>query len=542
MSQLTLFSIDKKDDIDILIKEKRERLGMTPKELADAIGLPRYGEKTIRNWESGKEIPSKIQLEKILNFPEEAPFKNPDNAKYKMIDLFAGIGGTRLGFQLNGNVEVVFTSEWDKFCQKTYKANYGEYPHGDITEIDEKDIPDHDILVAGFPCQAFSQAGLKKGFEDTRGTLFFDVARILKEKKPKAFLLENVKNLRTHDNGKTFEVIEKTLVDLGYEITVMMYKARDFGVPQNRERIYIVGFNKNTVKGYKNFKTPVAPKPNTRVGYILEENVEDKYTISDKLWEGHQRRKIENKKKGKGFGFTLFNEESQYTNTLSARYYKDGSEILIEQKGKNPRKITPREASRLQGFPNEFIIPVSDSQSYKQFGNSVCVPVIKAIAKEILNVLDNEEEHRVVREKSKTASVYVVYENKVLLHMHKKYNTLFPLGGKMNNNESPHETAIREAYEESGIDIEIYSTDKKLNLGRVIQLYNPMYTLLENVGDEVENIDFIYFAKALSNKVKPQIGESKELYWLTKDDIEKNENIKPHVKAMALEALSILKE
>ncbi|WP_085283313.1 DNA (cytosine-5-)-methyltransferase [Paraclostridium bifermentans] len=388
MSKLTISNIDEKTK-SILIKEKRDRLGMTTKEFIDAVGIPNVDVKKIRSWEKGELIPSDLELEMILSFPEEPPFKNPQEAKYKMIDLFAGIGGTRLGFQLNGNVKIVFTSEWDKFAQKTYKANYGEWPHGDITEIDEKDIPDHDILVGGFPCQAFSLAGLKKGFEDTRGTLFFDVARILKEKRPKTFLLENVKNLKTHDDGKTFEVIEKTLIDLGYEVTTMMYKARDFGAPQNRERIYIVGFDKKQVKNYKDFKPPVAPMPKTRVGDILEKNVDDKYTISDKLWEGHQRRKIENKKKGKGFGFSLFNSESSYTNTLSARYYKDGSEILIEQEGKNPRKITPREASRLQGFPDEFIIPVSDSQSYKQFGNSVCVPVIKAIAKEILDVLDS---------------------------------------------------------------------------------------------------------------------------------------------------------
>lgn len=546
MSQLTLFNEEKSSAI--LIKEKRERLGMTPKELADAIGLPKFGHKTIKNWEKGESNPSDQELESILNFPEEAPFKNPDNAKYKMIDLFAGIGGTRLGFQLNGNVEVVFTSEWDKFAQKTYKVNYGDDPYGDITEINEKDIPDHDILVAGFPCQAFSQAGLKKGFDDTRGTLFFDVARILKEKRPKAFLLENVKNLKTHDGGKTFKVIEKTLLDLDYEVTTMMYKARDFGIPQNRERIYIVGFDKSKVKNYENFKVPVAPKPKTRVGDILEKNVDDKYTISDKLWEGHQRRKIENKKKGKGFGFSLFNAESPYTNTLSARYYKDGSEILIEQEGKNPRKITPREASRLQGFPNEFIIPVSDSQSYKQFGNSVCVPVIKAIAKEILNVLDNEDEFKNVKKdkkllrKSMTSSVYVVNENKVLLHRHKKYNTIFPLGGKIDGNEVPHETAIREVYEESGLNIDLYNRDNELNLGRVVQLISPMYTLLENVDKEVENIDFIYFAKAITTEINPQNGESKEFYWFTKEEIEKNEDIKPHVKAMALDALSILKE
>ncbi|HCA7054797.1 TPA: DNA (cytosine-5-)-methyltransferase, partial [Staphylococcus pseudintermedius] len=369
---------------------KRSRLNMTQKEMADAIGLSKYGDRTIRRWESGESKPSNLELEAILSFPEEAPFSNPRTAKYKMIDLFAGIGGTRLGFQLNGNVKSVFSSEWDKFSQKTYKANFGEIPAGDITEIKEGDIPNHDILVGGFPCQAFSQAGLKRGFEDTRGTLFFDIARIIKEKRPKAFLLENVKNLKSHDKGKTYSTIEKTLIDLDYAVYPLLLKAKDFGVPQNRERIYIVGFDKRRIKKWRDYIPPKPPKSQTLLGKILEKNVDEKYTISDKLWSGHKRRKAEHKLKGNGFGFTLYNGESPYTNTLSARYYKDGSEILIEQLEKNPRKITPREASRLQGFPEKFIIPVSDTQAYKQFGNSVCVPVVQAVAKSITNLLDNE--------------------------------------------------------------------------------------------------------------------------------------------------------
>lgn len=376
------------ESIAILIKNKRARLNMTQKELADAIGLPKTGDRTIRRWENNESKPSKIELDYILNFPETAPFKNPETAQYRMIDLFAGIGGTRLGFQLTGKTKTVFSSEIDKFAIKTYEANYADTPHGDITEIDEKDIPDHDILVGGFPCQAFSQAGKKLGFEDTRGTLFFEIARIIKEKRPKAFLLENVKNLKGHDKGKTFKVIENTLKELDYAVFNILFKAKDFGVPQNRERIYIVGFDKRQVTNYQNFKFPTPPMTETRLGDILEKNVSDKYTISNKLWEGHQRRKAEHKKNGNGFGYSLFNEDSPYSNTISARYYKDGSEILIEQKGKNPRKLTPREASRLQGFPKNFIIPVSDTQAYKQFGNSVAVPVINAIAKEILAVLD----------------------------------------------------------------------------------------------------------------------------------------------------------
>lgn len=371
-----------------LIKEKRERLGMTQKELADSIGLSKYGDRTIRRWESDETKPSQLELEAVLSFPEEVPFKNITK-EYRMIDLFAGIGGTRLGFYKTGKVYNVFSSEIDKFAIKTYKANFGGEPHGDITKIDEKDIPDHDILVGGFPCQAFSQAGLKKGFEDTRGTLFFDIARVIECKKPKAFLLENVKNLKSHDKGNTFKVIKNTLEDLGYKVYYKVLKARDFGVPQNRERIYIVGFRKDL----KNidFKFPDPLNIKTSVGDILEYSVDEKYTISDKLWAGHKRRKKEHKLKGNGFGYSLFNQNDEYTNTLSARYYKDGSEILIEQTNKNPRKITPREAARLQGFPEEFIIPVSDTQAYKQFGNSVAVPVIYNIAKNIINILDKNK-------------------------------------------------------------------------------------------------------------------------------------------------------
>ena len=308
-----------------------------------------------------------------------------------MIDLFAGIGGIRLGFEQQGNVETVFSSEIDKFARQTYEANFGDNPSGDITKIDAYDIPDHDILGAGFPCQAFSQAGAKKGFEDTRGTLFFDIARILKEKQPKAFLLENVKNLVSHDKGNTFKVMYQVLEDLGYDVSYVLLKARDFGLPQNRERIYIVGFHKNKVSNYSTFKFPEPTYEPTRVGDILEPEVDSKYTISDIAWKGHVERKAEHRRKGNGFGYSLFKADDEYTNTILARYYKDGSEILIDQgEGKNPRKITPREAARLQGYPESFEIPVSNTQAYKQFGNSVAVPVINQIAEQILIVLDND--------------------------------------------------------------------------------------------------------------------------------------------------------
>ena len=297
----------------------------------------------------------------------------------KFIDLFAGIGGIRLGFQEYFG-ECVFSSEWDKYAQMTYEANFNHKPAGDITQIDEKDIPNFDILLAGFPCQPFSIAGYRQGFEDEkgRGNVFFDIVRILQHHKPRVFLLENVKGLKIHNKAQTYKVVENTLNELGYNLYTKILNAKDYGVPQNRERIYIVGFHE---KVDFLFPKPLNIKP--KVGNILEVDVLEKYTISDKLWAGHQRRKEEHKQKGNGFGYSLFNADSHYTSTISARYYKDGSEILIEQASKNPRKLTPREAARLQGFPDNFIIPVSDNQAYKQFGNSVSVPLIKAIAMEI---------------------------------------------------------------------------------------------------------------------------------------------------------------
>jgi DNA (cytosine-5)-methyltransferase 1 len=310
----------------------------------------------------------------------------------KIIDLFAGIGGIRLGFEnaSKGKIDCVFTSEWDKYSKETYQENYNnEEVFGDITQINENEVPEHDILLAGFPCQPFSQAGLKKGFSDTRGTLFFDIERLLIHRKPQAFLLENVKQLRGHDKGRTLNTILSHLKKIGYNnVQYKVLRARDFGLPQNRERIYIVGFLDDSIK----FEFPKPTFQETKVGNILEENVDEKYTISDKLWIGHQRRKQENKLKGKGFGYGIVNENSEYTNTLSARYYKDGSEVLIQQKDKNPRKLTPRECARLQGFPDTFKIPVSNTQAYRQFGNSVPVKVVEKVAEQMmkhLEIIDN---------------------------------------------------------------------------------------------------------------------------------------------------------
>lgn len=368
------------------IKEKRLGLGLSQKDFSDALGLGKFGDRTLRRWENGESSPSPLVYRAIMSFAADTPYaKEVHVAEFTFIDLFAGIGGIRIPFQELGG-KCVFASEWDKFAQKTYHVNFGDMPNGDITKITNDEIPDFDILLGGFPCQPFSQAGLKKGFSDTRGTLFFEIERIIKDKRPKAFLLENVKQLRGHDKGRTLKIILEHLDALDYQVTYDVLRAADFGIPQNRERIYIVGFDRRYYGLDDKYIFPF-PKPThqkTRLGDILEDNVDEKYTISQKLYEGHIRRKTEHQKKGNGFGFSLFNADSEYTNTISARYYKDGSEILIDQ-GPDipPRKLTPRECARLQGFPESFIIPVSDTQAYKQFGNSVAVPVIRAIAKRV---------------------------------------------------------------------------------------------------------------------------------------------------------------
>ena len=324
-----------------------------------------------------------------------------ENPKFTFIDLFAGIGGFRLAMQSCGG-ECVFSSEWDDAAKQTYYENYGEVPFGDITRDEVKAlIPEKfDVLCAGFPCQPFSNAGLKKGIEDARGTLFYHIADILKNHQPKVVFLENVRGLISNDSGKTIKVVLNTILEMGYKCNIsldlikhgaisklkeecskMVLSAKDYGVPQNRPRIYIILWRKDI--DIKSFEYPEPDNSNTSIGSILEENVPDSFTISDKLWDGHKRRRIENAAKGYGFGYCLFNANSPYASTLSHRYYKDGSEILIEQKGKNPRKITPREAANLQGFPINFILPHSNTKAYKQFGNSVVVPVITKLSQQI---------------------------------------------------------------------------------------------------------------------------------------------------------------
>lgn len=322
------------------------------------------------------------------------PFAPNENPKFTFIDLFAGIGGFRLSLQDIGG-KCVFTSEWDKAAQATYFKNYGEYPFGDIRQFTGPDIsdeelkkliPKHDILAAGFPCQPFSHAGVsargalgkKHGFEDEiQGTLFFDVVRIAKVLRPSILLLENVRNLKSHDGGKTFEVIKRTITEyLGYSFEDTIIDSSSL-VPQRRKRCFMVCHRDNK----KKFEFPKLSGDPLPLKSILELNPPAKYTISDKLWEGHQRRTTANLERGTGF--TAFTADlDKPSNTIVARYGKDGKECLIPQDGKNPRKLTPRECARLLGFPENFILPDSDAPSYKQFGNSVVVPVVKEIVKQ----------------------------------------------------------------------------------------------------------------------------------------------------------------
>ena len=324
------------------------------------------------------KIAEEPEFQYYLPIKWNIPFPPSEKTTFKFIDLFAGIGGIRLAFQNNGG-KCVFTSEWDTYAKKTYEANFGEVPFGDITKIPEKEIPDHDILLGGFPCQPFSIAGVSKkkslgrqhGFLDkTQGTLFFDIARIIEHKSPKVFMLENVKNLVSHDKKKTFKVITETLSELGYSIHYKVLDAKYY-VPQHRERIIIVGFNNSVFNQKEAFEFPEPHETELAIRDILQKKVDPKYTLSDKLWTYLQEYKKKHQAKGNGFGFGLTDLNS-VSRTLSARYYKDGAEILIPQR-KEPRRLTPRECARIQGFPDNFVIPVSNNQAYKaiwQFGSS----------------------------------------------------------------------------------------------------------------------------------------------------------------------------
>lgn len=392
----------------------REKSGISITRLAK---LSAKSERTIYRWERGETNPDPKIIEELKAMSGET--LNNSSTKpplFNFIDLFAGIGGLRKAFESIGG-KCVFTSEWDKACRQTYQANF-DCDHevaGDIREVDPDSVPDFDVLLAGFPCQPFSIAGVSKkkslgmphGFHcDTQGTLFFEVAQMIERRRPAAFLLENVKNLVSHDKGRTFSIIMRTLEEeLGYTVTYKVIDAKGW-VPQHRERIFIAGFRNKSSFSFDDMEIP-DPLKGPKLGAILHPEdgseveeppytvgecgkVGDKYTLSDRLWDYLQNYAAKHRAKGNGFGFGLCGRDD-VARTLSARYYKDGSEILIRQDGRNPRRLTPRECSRLMGFdqPGEqkFIIPVSDTQAYKQFGNSVAVPVVKAVARHMLPYL-----------------------------------------------------------------------------------------------------------------------------------------------------------
>lgn len=390
-----------------IIKSAREKKGYTQKQLAEKSGVT-YS--TITKLESGVyNNPTfdtlvkifqilEIDLTEVVSDDSETKSSNSkkrrSKSKFTFIDLFAGIGGIRIGFDRCGG-ESVFSSEIDRYAVRTYEANFGDLPAGDITLIDADTIPDHDILLAGFPCQPFSIAGVSKkkslgrdhGFLDkTKGTLFFDIARIAKRKRPKILFLENVKNLMSHDKGNTFRTIINTLEKLNYRPYYSVFDGKHF-VPQHRERTIIVAFDREVFEDEEDFEFPDMPVRNIALRDILEKKVHEKYTLSDKLWNYLQEYAKKHRERGNGFGFGMGDPDG-ITRTLSARYYKDGSEILIAQKGKNPRRLTPRECARLQGFPEDYIIPVSDTQAYKQFGNAVVVPLMEHLAKRVVKSLN----------------------------------------------------------------------------------------------------------------------------------------------------------
>lgn len=405
---------------------------MPAAELARLLGK---SERSVRRWQkSGDPIPKERELAILQVLRERTMIRSPKASTFRFIDLFAGIGGIRQGFEDAGG-HCVFSSEWDRFALQTYRANYGnedEVIQTDIREItaasDDEDInsrtisseiPDHDVLLAGFPCQPFSLAGVSKknslgrghGFMcEAQGTLFFDVARIIDVKRPRAFLLENVKNLRSHDGGRTYEVIRRTLDELGYRVFDRVIDGKGF-VPQHRERIYMVGFHKSAPFSWDQIDFP-SPEARTMASVLHPEDgsepaeppythgeaarVADKYILSEKLWCYLQDYKAKHQAAGNGFGYSRIGPNDT-ARTLSARYHKDGSEILVDRGGmQRPRRLTPRECARLMGFNDDFRIPVSDTQAYRQFGNSVVVPVIRGIAHAMVPhvVADLEAERR----------------------------------------------------------------------------------------------------------------------------------------------------
>ncbi|MDP9053916.1 MAG: DNA (cytosine-5-)-methyltransferase [Acidobacteriota bacterium] len=393
----------------------RQQAGLSVLDAARATG---YGERTVYRWEAGDTSPRKAVLDLLRRLKSNLAAR--PSSRFTFVDLFAGIGGLRRGFEPIGG-QCVFTCEWDRYSQQTYRANFPDDDHeiaGDIRALDAADIPAHDVLLAGFPCQPFSIAGVSKknalnrphGFAcEAQGTLFYDVARVIRHHQPRGFVLENVKNLVNHDKGRTFRVIHDVLAnELGYQTQWKVIDAKSW-VPQHRERIFIIGFREPNAFRFDDIKLP-DPLAGPKLKTILHEtgleaekgftksdgSADEKYTLSAHLWKYLRDYAEKHRLKGNGFGFGLFGPDD-IARTLSARYYKDGSEILIRQKGQSPRRLTPRECARLMGFdaPDRRLmrIPVSDTQAYRQFGNAVVVPVVEAVARHmetfILDAVNN---------------------------------------------------------------------------------------------------------------------------------------------------------
>lgn len=369
------------EGFDSWVETQRRRYGMNKNEFLLSTLL--------KAWQMSDNLP--------LPFEQPPPPPGLQAAMpFSFVDLFAGIGGLRFGLERNGG-HCVFSSEWDRYSQKTYKAWFNEMPEGDITMIPPASIPDHDILAAGFPCQPFSLAGVSKknslgrlhGFKcNTQGTLFFNIASIVEVKRPPVLLLENVKNLKSHDQGRTWKVITDTLRELHYSVFAEVIDA-DAWVPQHRERVYIVCFDRYVFGDNPSFSFPRRPGRKPKLRDILEKNPDPRFTLSDKLWRYLQDYAARHKEQGNGFGFGLGDLEGR-TRTLSARYHKDGSEILISQEGQNPRRLTPHECQRLMGFPDDpkrYPIVVSDTQAYRQFGNAVVPRVSAAVVEAIMPIL-----------------------------------------------------------------------------------------------------------------------------------------------------------
>lgn len=371
------------NDLNIDILKKREALGITIKEFADALG---YTTRQMFNWETGVWDVPETDFKRIMDYATVRPYEsNDENPRFRFIDLFADVGGMRIPFQELGG-KCVFVSESDEYAARTYFTNFGDEVSPDISKVSSESIPDFDVLLGSFSCKELKEKPI-----DGKPCQFDEIIRILKDKQPKIFLLETGREFFFKSYNEILHNILSSVMALNYNVNYTVVSAKDFGVPQHRTRTYFVGFNQNYFNLPEKFvfQFPDPDKSVTKLGDILEQHVAPKYTVRDKLWEGLNKRKT-NKV---GYVYALYNAESPYTTAITQRYYRDGAEALIEQEGGKPRRLTPRECARLQGFPDDFLFPASNKQAYIQAGRSVTIPVIRAIAKKIFETIDTLAEN-----------------------------------------------------------------------------------------------------------------------------------------------------